>query len=200
MTVERSFFVARERASERMSAFVVPGLRPRPCRNADLPFLRRLYRSTRADELARTGWPDAIKRAFCDQQFEAQHRDWTTRHPDAWFLLLLEKRDPVGRLYVDESGDDARLIDISLMPAARGRGLGSALLAALIAWANAAGKGVALSVDPMNPRAAALYRRWGFIETGRDDARVHMRRPSGDLAGPAAPDRSIVLPNAAGLA
>jgi len=182
MVSERSLFVTRERASERMSAFVVPGLRPRPCRNADLPFLRRLYRSTRAEELAQTGWPDAIKRAFCDQQFDAQHRDWIARHPDAWFLLLMERRDPVGRLYVDESGDDVRLIDISLMPAVRGRGLGSAVLGALITRANAVGKGVALSVDPMNPRAAALYRRWGFIETGRDDARVHMRRPTGDSA------------------
>jgi len=38
-----------------------------------LPFLAQLYASTRADELAVTGWTEAVKAAFLEQQFRAQH-------------------------------------------------------------------------------------------------------------------------------
>jgi RimJ/RimL family protein N-acetyltransferase len=153
----------------------VPGLTLRPCRVADGPFLRLLYRHGREAELAATGWDEVAKRRFCHQQFQAQSDDWKRRFPRARFLLLLKRRQPVGRLYFDETGPELRLIDLSLVPEARGRGFGSAILSALIARGTATGKAViALSVDPRNPRAHALYRRHGFVETARDEARIHM--------------------------
>jgi hypothetical protein len=45
----------------------------RPISDADLPFLGRLYASTRLEELAVTGWPQEQIDAFLAQQFEAQH-------------------------------------------------------------------------------------------------------------------------------
>jgi RimJ/RimL family protein N-acetyltransferase len=61
----------------------------------------------------------------------------------------------------------------------RGRGVGSALLAATIDWARDRGlHKLALSVFPHNDAAIALYRKFGFVEEGR---RVrHMRRASGE--------------------
>lgn len=139
------------------------GYRLRPCRSADLPFLRRLYRHTRDAELALTGWPEEMKRAFCEQQFNAQHTDYLRRFPTADYLLILDGRDPAGRLYVDGSGPDLHLIDISLHPAHRGRGLGTALLRALQDLAIQRGGGVTLNVALDNARAAALYARLGFL-------------------------------------
>ncbi|MGQ3076361.1 MAG: GNAT family N-acetyltransferase, partial [Ferrovibrionaceae bacterium] len=158
-------------------ALHLPGLRVRPERQADLPFVRRLYRTTRAAELAATGWDEALCRQFCDQQFDARRQDWSHRYPDAVRLLLLRGTDPVGRLYLDMDGPDWRVVDIAFLPSACGRGSGSALLADLIRQAGAAGKGLALSVDLLNGRALALYRRLGFVETGRDAARLHLRHP-----------------------
>ena len=62
----------------------------------------------------------------------------------------------------------------------RGRGVGSALLAAAIDWARAQGlHKVSLSVFPHNAAAIALYRKFGFVEEGR---RVkQFRRASGEL-------------------
>jgi RimJ/RimL family protein N-acetyltransferase len=52
----------------------------------------------------------------------------------------------------------------------RGRGVGTALLEALLDWARAHPtiEKVALGVFSTNARAIALYRRLGFVEEGRD--------------------------------
>jgi ribosomal protein S18 acetylase RimI-like enzyme len=60
--------------------------------------------------------------------------------------------------------DECHLIDIALMPAVRGQGLGGTLLADLMAYAAGAGKPVDLSVIAHNP-ARRLYERLGFVTT-----------------------------------
>jgi ribosomal protein S18 acetylase RimI-like enzyme len=62
----------------------------------------------------------------------------------------------------------------------RGRGVGSALLAAAVDRAREQGlHKLSLSVFPHNEAAIALYRKFGFVEEGR---RVkHIRRASGEL-------------------
>jgi RimJ/RimL family protein N-acetyltransferase len=63
----------------------------------------------------------------------------------------------------------------------RGKGAGSALLAAAIEWARAqpAVHKLGLEVWPHNGAAVALYRRFGFEVEGR--RRRHYRRKSGEL-------------------
>ena len=62
----------------------------------------------------------------------------------------------------------------------RGRGVGSALLAAAIEWARERGlHKLSLAVFPHNAAAIALYRKFGFVEEGRRIA--HYRRASGEL-------------------
>lgn len=155
--------------------FAVPGLRLRYCRDADLPFLRELYRETRAAELDAAGWPEALKQSFCRQQFDAQHADYVRRYSAAAFLLLLDGDDPVGRVYLDGSGADFHLIDITLLPSYRGRGYGTAILRGVQDLAVRRGCGVVLSVVPENVRAANLYRRMDFRIVASDAARLHMR-------------------------
>jgi len=62
----------------------------------------------------------------------------------------------------------------------RGRGVGSALLAAAIEWARERGlHKLSLGVFAHNAAGLALYRKYGFVEEGR---RVkHYRRQSGEL-------------------
>ena len=62
----------------------------------------------------------------------------------------------------------------------RGRGLGTALLEAAVAWAAAGGAHkMFLEVWPDNTAALKLYRRAGFVEEGRK--RRHYRRRNGEL-------------------
>jgi len=72
--------------------------------------------------------------------------------------------------------------EIGMMVAAdwRGRGVGTALVAAAIEWARARGlHKLALSVFPHNDAAIALYRKFGFVEEGR--LVRHVRRADGQL-------------------
>jgi RimJ/RimL family protein N-acetyltransferase len=62
----------------------------------------------------------------------------------------------------------------------RGRGVGSALVAAAIDWARAHDlHKLALGVFPHNEPAIALYRKFGFVEEGR--LVRHIRRSDGQL-------------------
>jgi ribosomal-protein-alanine N-acetyltransferase len=63
--------------------------------------------------------------------------------------------------------DEAHLLRVAVLPAARGRGIGTALLARVFADARAGGcVQVDLEVARSNVAALALYRRAGFVEVG----------------------------------
>lgn len=153
----------------------------RPEREDDVAFLSRLYATTRAEELALVDWDEAAKQRFCAQQFAAQRAWYRETYPNASFEVVETAGEPVGRLCIDEMAEEIRLVDVSLVPEARGRGLGTALLAAVLARGRAAGKPVTIHVERFN-RALALYARLGFRV--REDRGVHLflERP------PAAPE------------
>jgi putative acetyltransferase len=72
--------------------------------------------------------------------------------------------------------------EIGMMVAAdwRGRGVGTALVAAAIEWARARDlHKLALSVFAHNDAAIALYRKFGFVDEGR--LVRHVRRANGEL-------------------
>ena len=150
------------------------GLSVRPMTDDDLPFIAALYASTRAQEFAAAGLPEAMQHALLIQQHLAQDRHYRTVWPDAERLIVAQGEVPVGRLYLGWSGEKVRIIDISLLPEARGRGRGSALLRDLQRQARAAGLDVSLSVVRDNP-ARRLYERLGFIAiAGLDPSRQEM--------------------------
>ena len=65
--------------------------------------------------------------------------------------------------------DDVPEIGLAVLESARGRGVGSALLGALVANARALGmRGLSLSVEDGNDAARRLYERAGFEVCGRD--------------------------------
>lgn len=149
------------------------GINLRWLRDDDVHWLRALYASTREDELAALAWPPAAREAFLRQQFDAQHRHYRSAYPDAQWLAIQERGAPLGRLYVWRSADADLLVDISLFPAARGRGLGSALLGELQRTAAIADRRMELHVLRANVRARALYARLGFVADG--DAMPYLR-------------------------
>lgn len=137
----------------------------------DREFLCAVYSSTRADELATTNWTHAQKAAFCHQQFEAQDVHYLTHYPNATRDLILLDGEPVGRLYVDRWPSEIRIMEITLLPASRGRGIGGKLLADLQSEARAANKLLSIHVERFNP-ALSLYSRLGF--TVAEDKGVYL--------------------------
>ncbi len=143
-----------------------PAYALRPARPDDQAFLFKLYATTRAEELAPLGWGEMQRTVFLRVQFDAQRRDYAARFPAAGHQLILVADEPVGRIWVARTDEEIRLVDLALLPSTRRHGLGTRLLADLIAEAAAAGKPLRLSVPKHNTAARRLYERLGFALTG----------------------------------
>ena len=137
------------------------GVTFRPITDADHPFLRDLYAGVRAAELAPVAWPEEAKRRFLDEQFALQHQHYLKNYVGADLLLIGKDGAAIGRIYVYRTPAEIRLMDIALIPAERGRGIGSALLHELMDEARTASCQLTLHVEPDNP-AQRLYQRLGF--------------------------------------
>ena len=88
----------------------------------------------------------------------------------AWYRLF--RRDQPGYGFVDEETPE---LAIAVVPNARGKGVGSALLDALLRRARDDGHArISLSVDRANRGAIELYERHGFERVAEDDDSVTM--------------------------
>jgi ribosomal protein S18 acetylase RimI-like enzyme len=95
-------------------------------------------------------------------------------------IVAVSGGEVVGSLHVTPPRYGAGELGMAVARPWRGRGVGSALVAAAIEHARAEGlHKLSLEVFPHNEAALALYRKFGFVEEGR---RVkHYRRASGEL-------------------
>jgi ribosomal protein S18 acetylase RimI-like enzyme len=107
---------------------------------------------------------------------EARAASWTLDG----LLVAVAGGEVVGSIHVGTSGHGFGEIGMAIAREWRGRGVGSALMAAAIDWARAQGlHKLSLGVFAHNTAGLALYRKYGFVEEGR---RVkHYRRQSGEL-------------------
>jgi GNAT superfamily N-acetyltransferase len=152
----------------------IVGVTLHACDDGDMPFLRSLYRQTRDDELAFTGWPEAMKAAFANSQFDLQHTHFVRCFPNAHFLRLHRGGRDIGRYYLDISDNAWHVVDIAIRTDLRGQGIGSALLRATRDLAPA----VTLTVATNNPAALRLYARLGFVDEGEAGG-MHRRMRAG---------------------
>ncbi len=154
-----------------------PGLALRPVNADDDAFLLSLYVSVRAPEFAVMGWSESQMTAFLAGQYRLQAHHYATHYDSSRFAIVTMAGRPAGRLLVDY-GEEVRVVDISLLRQWRGRGLGTALLKAVLDEAAQTGRDVSLHVDTANP-AQRLYTRLGFADTGeRHGPYMQMRRPA----------------------
>lgn len=153
------------------------GIRFRPSVDADLDFLAELYASTREAELAPVPWPEETKRVFLLDQFAKQHDHYQQHYEGADYWLIERDAEPIGRVYVYRSPGEIRLMDIALLPAQRGRGLGAALLAELIDEADRHEAQITLHVEADNP-VKRLYQRLGFVLVEQRGPYEFLSRPA----------------------
>ncbi|SNS85409.1 GNAT family N-acetyltransferase [Antarctobacter heliothermus] len=150
----------------------------RPVRAADRAFLLQLFIQVRPD-LAALPLPVEARQHMIDMQFDAQDRGYADGFPHASHDIVVAGGQDVGQMRVDRGAKAIHLIDVSVLVAAQGRGLGTSLLHQLRDEATRAGLPIRLSVQHGN-RAVDLYRRSGFMVTG--DSGVHLVmewRPAG---------------------
>ena len=138
--------------------------------NSDFPFLRKVYRSTREEEMKLTPWNEEEKTKFIDFQFDAQHSHYSNSYKDAEFMIIVKDKRDVGRLYLWKTEHQIRIMDIALLPEFRGQGIGTKILKDLIKESDDSGKKLNIHVEYNNP-ALKLYERLGFKKI--DDTGVY---------------------------
>ena len=145
---------------------------------ADLDFLQDLFVTRRwAEVSAVPGWSDAQRRAFLHSQAQLQRQHYEKHYPSADFQIVEYAGAPIGRLCVDRSARELRVVDIALLPAWHGQGIGSELLQSLLSQADAQRQVCSLSVE-QGSRARRLYERLGFEPCGETSIHTQMRRPA----------------------
>ncbi len=160
----------------RVTATPGPDVFVRAATRADEPFLRELFHDVRGELFARLELGPGLVEALLDGQWDAQRRSWGEVFPGAHDRVVELAGRPVGRLLLDEHGDDLHVVDLALLAEVRGRGVGTHVLGNVLAAGEAEGRAVTLSVARDNVRAVAWYRRAGFVEAGATDTHVALRR------------------------
>ena len=152
---------------------------------SDEPFLYRTFASTRAEEMALTGWNAEQQEAFLRMQYEAQRRSYLMQLPNAKYWVIRCDGNAVGRLIIDRTSEEIHVVDIALLPEFRKRGIGTALMQAIIKEASHAGKTVRLHVERFNP-ALRWYERLGFsvVNSGPIYLEMVWRAPQADVQDP----------------
>lgn len=126
---------------------------------------------------------DAVMRAAFDPRFGEA---WTQQQclgmlslPGVWLTLAETDAGVAGFALSRTTGEEAELLLLATSPEARGRGVGGALLRAVIGEARARGaRQLHLEVRAGND-AVRLYRREGFEKVG--ERRAYYRGRNGDL-------------------
>ncbi|HPG40293.1 MAG TPA: GNAT family N-acetyltransferase [bacterium] len=129
---------------------------------SDLPFLFRLYASTRKEEMDLTNWTDEEKISFLEMQFNFQHHHYITSYPGAQLDKIIVNGKDAGRLYVYRTDKTILVIDIALVPEFHHCGIGSICMQQLMDEAGQKNQSVRLHVERFNP-AQEFYKKLGFV-------------------------------------
>ena len=157
--------------------------------SGDDGFLFDVYASTRAEELALTNWSASMRRNFLAQQFTAMCQGYRSMFPTGEFSIIEFESKPVGRIVINRSQTEIRVVDFALLPEHQNRGIGTFLMQQICAEAVKTGQPTRLCVLKGN-RARRWYERLGFKKIGEQGFYDELEwRPeiSGDLASLASP-------------
>lgn len=141
----------------------------RPASPADSDFCYRLHKAAMGGYVTAVwGWDEQTQRDYHARAF----------NPERWQIITDGGTD-IGMLDVEHRPGEVYLARIEICPPYQGRGLGSAIIAALIDQARQQGNAFTLDVLAVNGRARKLYQRLGLTEAGHDDSgiKIAMRLP-----------------------
>ena len=143
----------------------------RPALPEDEDFLVAVYGSTRQQELVMVPWTDEQKEAFIRFQLKAQLAHYQAEYPNAEYSIILVEALPVGRLYLDRREVEIRIMDLTLLPESRGKGISSPILQHLMEEALESAKILSINIDKLS-QSQAIFEHFGF--TPSEDSGFHV--------------------------
>lgn len=117
---------------------------------------------------------DVVERQFGTWDVEVQDRFFASDWADRDFEVIEFDGTRCGYVCIEEREDQVRVQEIDIDPAFQGRGIGTHMVRSAIDSARIRGVPVILETLHEN-RAAELYRRLGFVETGTTATHTQFR-------------------------
>jgi GNAT superfamily N-acetyltransferase len=127
----------------------------------DGEFLATLFRSSAPIDLMPVD--DAVKEGLLQMQFASQAASYRNQYPHARFDIVERDGRPIGRLVVDTGGEVGCVVDFALLPDCRGQGLGSRIMAAVVAQFARLRRPVRCMALAGNEASLRMCRRAGFV-------------------------------------
>lgn len=153
-----------------------PNVYLRAINQNDMASLLEIYANTRQQEMEQvTGWTDEMKRDFISSQFQAQHQYYQQNYKGGDFWMIESDEKSIGRLYLHENFQERgmRIIDITIRPDYRNKGIGQGILKDLIERSGELGRPLSIHVETFNP-AKNLYTRLGFKKISETNGVYHL--------------------------
>ncbi len=129
----------------------------------DEAFLFALFRSHALPELAQMPVDQATREALTRMQFDSQTRTYRANFPNAAFDILELDGAPIGRLLVDDGGNEGCVVDFALLPERQGGGLGTAVMRKVVERFALMGRAVRCKVLTHNAASMRMCAKAGFI-------------------------------------
>jgi GNAT superfamily N-acetyltransferase len=140
----------------------------KPASPEDSEFLLLLKAST-LPELGTLGLDADQFRTIVRIQIAAQEQEYWRNYPGSAHMIVETGGTRAGRIWVDRSENEIRIIDISLLPEFRRNGIGRRLYEGLIAEAEIARKKLRCSVSRFNGVSLQFHERLGFAVVSGGD-------------------------------
>jgi RimJ/RimL family protein N-acetyltransferase len=170
-------------ASDRMDIVEIPSplgvLRLRPEQAADRDFRFALFADSRLPEWDMVVLDPAIREQLMRHQFQAQTETYAARFPAARFDIIELGGERIGRIVVNRPGPHLHLVDHNIVPKLRNKGIGTAIMRALMDEARNAGIPFRLKVASSNDPSLRLYLRLGFVPIEEIPAYIELEWKAG---------------------
>lgn len=154
-----------------------PVIDRRPATAGDRQLLFELFYSALTPEDALLELPESEREPLLRSKFNSREKQFRKDYPLADFDVLTVDGKPAGNLYIDRGDDEFVLIDISLLPPFRNRGIGTAVVGRLLEDAGRLVLPVRARVRHHSP-AWHLWRRLGFEQVGDDGTHFEIAVPA----------------------
>ena len=152
-------------------------LRLRPEQPDDRDFRFQLFCDSRLPEWDIVPLDPAVRAQLMQHQFGAQTATYAARFPRARFDIIELGGEPIGRVVVNRPGTVVHVVDHAIVPRLRNRGIGTAIMHALMEEARAASLPVRLKVASSNDPSLRLYLRLGFAPIEAIPAYIELEWP-----------------------
>src|SRR4051812_18795605 len=102
----------------------------RPACSGDEPFLVELFASTRGDPAF---LDPPLRTQMLQMQYRAQQVGYAAQFPESEHLVIVSEGDRAGRIWIAREHAAIRIVDVSVLPQYRRRGIASAAYRRVIA-------------------------------------------------------------------